>query len=154
MKRCRSGETGYLLRLGSLCSFHATFFQPSFWGQARGDLSTNLGKQRFFLAVSGLFYFPFTPPLISPAAQSPTPPPNPHPFPRKINLWGEAGRVDLKEPFWINVYINELLTQPPMTLNLEAGELRADRRAVESFIGVLSEETDHLFPSSIRRKKN
>lgn len=40
-----------------------------------------------------------------------------------------------------------------MTLNLEAGALRAERRVVESFIGVLSKATDHLFPSSIRKKK-
>ena len=40
-----------------------------------------------------------------------------------------------------------------MTLNLEEGAWRAERRAAEFFIGVLSKATDHLFPSSIRKKK-
>ena len=38
-----------------------------------------------------------------------------------------------------------------MTLNLEEGAPRAERRAAEFFIGVLSKATGHLFPS-IRKK--
>lgn len=40
-----------------------------------------------------------------------------------------------------------------MTLNLEERALRAERRAAEFFIGVLSKATGRLFPSSIRKKK-